>query len=187
MSKLQILVVGLGLAAGVAGCLLLWPESRVVRPTTVTPLSNVVELLEWRIDDAVVAADTVVQITFRENRQCSGSFKTDPKKWSNVAKTYKLPGTKGYTKPFLHVESRLVRADGENVAIASTRPLLHSHSDQNVIKFKGPSGFTAVPGEYELQLAIGVEPAESKIDAKLPYEWHVIARCDAEVVLPPEE
>jgi hypothetical protein len=44
-----------------------------------------------------------------------------------------------------------------------------------------------VPGEYELQLAIGVEPPQSRLYGGLPYEWHVISRCDAVVALPPEE
>ena len=173
------------LAAAAVGAWLLWPAPRARRPARPAEISSVVELQEWKIDDVAITGETTVRLTARSNFQCAGRFNTDAKAWSNVAFTQPRPNpAKGYTKPFLHVEYRFVEADGDGVKVAARGPLNHSRSNRGECNFKGPTRPPLVPGEYELQLVVGVEPAEAPFYDGLPYTYHVLARCPADIASP---
>lgn len=157
-----------------------------MRPRQPAELSPVVDLKEWQVDNVSIGSETTVHLVAGSNVPCSGGFQTDPKAWFNVSRSLKRPDPtpQGYTKPFLHIVCRFVHAEGDAVKIAAERTLNHSRSDRGECRFQGPVRVPAIPGEYELQLLAGVEPPEAPFWGGLPYEWHVLARCNADVAPP---
>ena len=180
MNKLRSLLA-LGVVGGAIALWIGWPEPRAERPRSQSPLSTVIELVLWEIDGQQISNDSTLEFNRLSHFQCTGTFKTDPKDWSNVADTGIRRRLKPYTKPFLKLACCSAAADGDGVAISHRRYLNHVRTNQPEIDFKGKGQSPPVPGEYELQLAVNVEPAAAKYDDRIPSEWFVIARCTAQV------
>jgi hypothetical protein len=147
-----------------------------------TPLSTVVDLREWRINDEVPGNTITRPLRCGTEFKIAGKLRTDPKQWSNVAATFKRPPKTGYTKPFLHLAYRFAAADGEGVRLVFSWPLNHSRSNKGEIGFHEDAPPPRIPGTYELQLVVGIEPAEGPNWGGLPYEYHVIARTVVQVL-----
>ena len=184
MSVRTRILAGSAVAFGLCGWFF-WPEQRAERPKLPGVLSPIVELREWKVGDDIVGNDTTVRLTASSDCECTGEFHADPKAWSNVLKSATRPGPKGYTKPFLHIVCRFVAAEGDGVKVATRGSLNHRRSDSGHCTFRGDVRVPAMPGTYELQLLLKAEPPETPYWDHLPYEWHLLARCDAEVTAQP--
>jgi hypothetical protein len=171
---------GVAAIAGLAAWIWL-REFRAHRPATPATLSTIVDLTQWTIDGSAIGAETALKLTAASDVQCAGQFHADPKAWSNIPKSVRPPPRNGYTKPFLVLLCQFLVADGAGTKIAIHRRLNFRKSDRGECSFADKVRVPAMAGEYELQLVVGVEPPDARTWDEPHVDWHVLARCNADV------
>jgi hypothetical protein len=143
-------------------------------PASLPAFSTAVQLADWDLA-AEPGVTRVVEWAAEARIATQGVLTVKPADWSNVQIGAGRLSRQNADRPLLHVAARFARANGESVRIEKVSWLSHRKFRDGRVTFRGEITCPTLPGDYQLQLAVGEQPAIAALGGEGRWTWHVVA------------